>query len=88
MSDQRKNSIKLALVKRFNGIEADPDGVYVMFEDYERLTTELELTNDLGKTISSQLDEIERLENLMREIQAATSNKAVLAITDRALCDD
>jgi hypothetical protein len=33
------------------------------------------------------LDEIERLENAMREIQAATSDVAVVDITDRALCD-
>ena len=26
------------LIERYNGIEADPEGVYVMFEDYERLT--------------------------------------------------
>ena len=25
------------MVKRYNGIEADTEGVYVMFEDYERL---------------------------------------------------
>ena len=30
--------------------------------------------------------EIDRLENAMRDIQAVTSDKAVLAITDMALC--
>lgn len=28
------------MVKRYNGVELDPDGVYVMFEDFERLTAE------------------------------------------------
>lgn len=28
------------MVERYNGIERDPEGVYVMFEDFERLTTE------------------------------------------------
>lgn len=30
------------LVKRHNGIEQDPEGVYVMFEDFERLQAENE----------------------------------------------
>ena len=38
--------------------------------------------------IRELLNEIECLEDALRAVQAATSDKAVLAITDRALCDD
>lgn len=29
------------MVERYNGVEVDPEGVYVMFEDFERLTAEV-----------------------------------------------
>ncbi len=28
------------MIERYNGVEHDPEGVYVMFEDYERLRSE------------------------------------------------
>jgi len=28
------------MVDRYNGVEPDPDGVYVMFKDFKRLTDE------------------------------------------------
>ena len=47
------------MVKRYNGIEADPDGVYVMFEDYERLTAEV---SRMDKRTRHLLDRIEDAE--------------------------
>ena len=60
-------------------------------EREEKFLTEIKDLNDqlsfLHAHISEADLEIERLEGLMREIQAATSDIAVVDITDRALCD-
>lgn len=52
------------MVERYNGIEADPEGVYVMFEDYERLTAEVTSLRGLVRAVASEtsipMEEIEQ----------------------------
>lgn len=59
-----------------------------------RLIAEVSELRDWQKTNRSAISrasnaefEVERLENLMRDIQAVTSDVAVVDITDKALCD-
>jgi len=46
------------MVDRYNGIEPDADGVYVMFEDFERLRTALtDISDKAEKFIPGSGDE-------------------------------
>ena len=53
-------------------------------EEHQRLFAEVRVAN---KAFEESDAACAGLEDFMRDIQAATSDKAVLAITDKALCD-
>ena len=62
----------------------DNGGEWVHIEDVSALLAEVRVANEAFQESDAACAD---LEGAMRDIQAATSDKAVLAITDKALCD-
>jgi len=63
------------LVERYNGIEQDPEGVYVMFKEYERLQAALQSITKVPPYLQSRRDNYRDKVDSIQEIASKALNE-------------